>query len=145
MKSLLLALHLIFVGVWLGCVITEALFERALLGKGREQELILAVLHKRVDVFVEVPAFMVVLITGGFLLSGANISLVLKIKIAVALVAIAANAFCVFLVFKRSAHACVGNWQAFEQTDSIQHKVGAVVLLGILISLCMGLYLYAGA
>ena len=116
-----------------------------LLGKGREQELILAALHKRVDIFVEVPAFMGVLITGGFLLSGAGIRLLLKIKIAIALVAIAANAFCVFLVFKRSAHARVGNWQGFAQTDSIQHKVGAVVLLGILISLCMGLYLYAGA
>ena len=41
MTNVLLPLHLALVGLWLGCVLTEALFERALLGKGRDKELIL--------------------------------------------------------------------------------------------------------
>lgn len=67
MNSVLLPIHHCAVGVWLGCVITEALFERALLAKGREQELILVELHKRVDLIVEIPAFMIVLISGALL------------------------------------------------------------------------------
>ena len=60
----LLLIHLLFVGIWLGCVLTEALFERALLGKGREQELILTALHKKVDFLIEIPAFCIVFLTG---------------------------------------------------------------------------------
>jgi len=60
MTNVLLPLHLALVGLWLGCVLTEALFERALLGKGRDKELILSALHKSVDVFIEIPAFTLV-------------------------------------------------------------------------------------
>ena len=42
MSKLLLPLHLTFIGLWLGCVLTEALFERALVGQGRDKELLLA-------------------------------------------------------------------------------------------------------
>lgn len=57
MKTLLVA-HLLLVGIWLGCVLTEALFERALLCKGRAHALILVGLHKRVDLIVELPALL---------------------------------------------------------------------------------------
>lgn len=144
MNSLLLLLHLVFAGLWLGCVLTEALFERALLGKGRDKELLLAQLHKRVDLIVEIPAFVMVLITGGLMLYSASPSTVLYIKVAFGLLAIAANAYCVRLVFRRQAHALSGNWAAFENADHLQHKVGAVVLIALLVALCIGGYLYAG-
>jgi uncharacterized membrane protein len=141
----MLALHLLFVGLWLGCVITEALFERALLGQGRDKELILTALHKRVDIFVEIPAFVLVLITGTVLLANAPKSPLLHVKLAFAFIAIAANVYCVHLVFKRHRMATRGDWQAFEALDHLQHKLGAVVLIGILGALSMGLYLFSGA
>ncbi len=52
MSMSLFVLHISFAGIWLGCVLTETLFERALLGKGKEQDLILVELHKKVDLFV---------------------------------------------------------------------------------------------
>ena len=52
MKSVLLTCHLLSVGLWLGCVLTEALFERALLGQGPQAELTLAKLHWRVDQWI---------------------------------------------------------------------------------------------
>ena len=61
---MILAVHILAVGAWLGCVLTEALFERALLGTSRENELILANLHKRVDLIVEIPAFSIAVLTG---------------------------------------------------------------------------------
>jgi hypothetical protein len=135
----------VFVGVWLGCVITEALFERALLGKGREQELILARLHRRVDLFVEIPAFSVVLITGIFMFVGTSSGALLNTKIGFGLFAIAANIYCVRLVFRRATAAESDQWQEFSRLDALQHKLGAVVALGLLVALSMGVYLYAVA
>ncbi len=61
--STVLALHFGFATIWLGCVVTEALFERALLAGDRSAHLTLADLHVRVDKFIEVPAILVVLMT----------------------------------------------------------------------------------
>jgi hypothetical protein len=144
MKAWLLPIHLVFVGLWLGCVLTEALFERALLGQGRDKALILARLHKRVDLLVEIPAFAVVLLTGGAMLAHSVPSALLHAKIGFALLAVAANSYCVWLVFRRERFATKQQWAEFDAADHLQHKVGALVLLGILAALAMGLYLYAG-
>lgn len=145
MNSFLLPLHLVFVGLWLGCVLTEALFERALLGQGRDKELILTRLHKRVDLFVEIPAFALVVTTGVFLLAGAPKSALFHLKLGCAFVAVVTNIYCVYLVFKRDRLARSGDWLAFEAADHLQHKMGAVVLLCILGALGLGLYLFSGA
>ena len=132
MTNVLLPLHLALVGLWLGCVLTEALFERALLGKGRDKELILTALHKRVDVFIEIPAFTLVVVTGMLLMPQAPMGMVFVGKLVFALLAAATNVFCVQLVFKRHQMAATGDWTGFEETDHLQHKWGAVVLIGIL-------------
>jgi hypothetical protein len=142
MESMLLPIHISFVGIWLGCVITEALFERALLGKGKEQELILVALHKRVDLIVEIPAFTVVLITGILMYPLASVSDLLNIKIGFGLLAIVVNAYCVWLVFQRAIAANRGEQQEFLRLDHKQHKYGAIVLFSIIIALIVGVYIY---
>lgn len=144
MKTMLLAIHLVFIGIWLGCVLTEALFERALLGQGRDKELILVALHKRVDRIVEIPAFLIVLGTGAWMLSSAPPSALLHAKVGAGLIAIAANAYCVGLVFRRARAAQAGQWDEFARLDHAQHKFGAIVLLGLLVALSIGVYLFAG-
>jgi len=141
MKTTVLLIHLVLVGVWLGCVLTEALFERALLGQGREQERILVGLHKRVDVWIEIPAFAGVLISGAVLLSNVTWTPTLQVKILCGLLAIAANIYCVGLVFRRAKAADLGDWARFEALDHLQHKWGAVVLVGILLALGLGVNL----
>ena len=138
MNHWLLILHLALVGLWLGCVLTEALFERALLGKGRDKELILTALHKRVDVFIEIPAFTLVVVTGMLLMPQAPMGMVFVAKLVFALLAVASNVFCVHLVFKRHQLSAAGDWTGFEATDHLQHKWGAVVLIGILGALIAG-------
>ncbi len=145
MNKLLLLLHIVFIGVWLGCVVTEALFERALLGKGRAQELILVGLHKRVDIFIEIPAFVVVLVTGCLMWANAAPSPTLHAKIGFGLLATLANVVCVWLVFRRAKAAAAGDREQFARLDHLQHKFGAVVLIGILGALGLGGYLYAHA
>lgn len=144
MNALLLPVHLSFVGIWLGCVLTETLFERALLGKGRDQELILAALHKRVDVIVEVPAFVVVLITGALMYPTAGAHGLLDIKVGVGLLAVIANVYCVWLVMQRATAAKEGAWDRFSRLDHKQHRYGAVVLGAIVLALAIGIYRYGG-
>jgi len=145
MHSELLPIHLSFAGIWLGCVITEALFERALLGKGRVQELILVELHKRVDFIVEVPAFVIVLITGALMYQQAAANRLLDIKIAFGLLAIAVNIYCVWLVLRRAAVAKAGDWDEFSRLDHKQHQYGTVVLVAIILALLLGVYVYGNA
>lgn len=143
MEKTLLLLHLTFVGLWLGCVFTEALFERALWGHGRSNLMLVAGLHKRVDVLVEVPAFMGVLLTGLWMMDPAMRSSLLYAKLGFAGVAVVGNMYCVRLVFKRHLLARQGHWHAFSQIDRLQHKVGGVVLAGILAALGLGMYGWA--
>lgn len=143
--NLLLPLHLVFVGLWLGCVLTEILFERALLGQGHDAQRILARLHRRVDLAVELPSLLVVLLTGALMaLRLPPAGLLLHAKIALGLLAVTANLYCVGLVLRRDRHAAAGDWPAFEAADHRQHRYGAVVLLGLVGALALGLARLAG-
>jgi putative copper export protein len=139
MKNLILTAHLLCAGLWLGCVLTEVLFERALLGQGREAERTLARLHWRVDAWIEVPALSAVVATGLALLPLSAPSGLLYLKIGLALLAVLANLCCVALVLKRLRHARRSEWPEFEAADRLQHRIGALVLLGLLLAAGIGL------
>ena len=136
---MILSIHIVSVGLWLGCVLTEALFERALLGTGRENEKILAHLHRRVDLIIEIPAFVLVILTGTLMLIDRPMTTLLMIKVALGILAVVANAYCVRLVFLRVEYSNVGDWGSFERADNLQHKVGAIVLVSILGALGIGI------
>ncbi len=145
MYSILLPVHLAFAGIWLGCILTETLADRALLGKGREQEIILVNLHKRIDLLVEIPAILVVLISGIMLLPDAGKNGILLLKIIFAALAILSNLFCVIVVFRRSRAAQQGRWNDFSRLERRQHIYAAVVLISIVTALVLGSYTYAYA
>ncbi|MBD3728824.1 MAG: hypothetical protein IE933_03885 [Sphingomonadales bacterium] len=132
-------LHALLAGAWIGCVLVEALFERALLGKGREQELILARLHWKVDKFVEAPLLVAVALAGGAMIHAYPMDGLLATKLAFAALAILANIWCIWLVKRRLDHAEAGRWEEFERVDHSQHRWGAVVLLGLLGAATLGL------
>ncbi len=88
---------------------------------------------------VEIPAFLLVAVTGAWMLQSQVADLALQAKIAFGALAVAANALCVWLVFRRRAHARLGDWAAFARVDRLQHQVGTVVLVGVLGALAVGL------
>ncbi len=99
----------------------------------------LAHLHVRVDKMVEIPAILGVLISGLLMhLQGARSGVTYQIMLVAGGIAIAANLYCVWLVFTRRDAAVASNWQRFEALDHQQHKVGAVVLIGVLVALVAG-------
>lgn len=126
-------LHATAAGLWMGCVLTEVAFERALQGAGQQDRLRLSALHRRVDLFIEVPAMGAVLLTGLALwtTSGSLSSTWFQVKLASVASAWIANAWCVVVVWRRHNAARRGDMAEFEALDRLQHRLGTVVLVGL--------------
>lgn len=140
-----LIVHLGCAGAWLGCVLTEAMFERALLARGAAVHRLLADLHLKVDAFVEVPAFCGVLISGLALATGrASIDTMLGWKIAAGVLAVALNAWCVGLVWRRRGQALADDEAGFLRIDAAQHRWGAGVLVALLAAMGLAVLRRAG-
>jgi hypothetical protein len=92
--------HLLALGIWLGIVITEALFEFS--GSDAESLRAAARFHYTVDVFAELPILVVVLVTGTILtVRGWPLTPLHFVKIGASLVAVAANLICAVWVAQR--------------------------------------------
>lgn len=139
MASLLLPLHLLSAGLWVGCVATELVFER-LLADQHAQRSTLGELHQRVDWMVELPAAMLTLLTGLLLwLDGAPSDALLGLKIAAGAVAVVANLWCMRAVLLRARAGAAGDAKAWTLADQDQHRRGSLVVLGLLAALALGL------
>lgn len=92
--------HLVVLGVWLGVVITEVLFEFT--ASDADSLRAAARFHYNVDRYGELPILLAVLLTGTMLSVRAwPLTPLHFIKIAASLVAVGAALFCVRLVFQR--------------------------------------------
>ena len=92
--------HLIPLGMWLGVVITEVLFEFA--ASDAESLRAAARFHYKVDKFGELPILFAVLVTGTILAVRAwPLTSLHVVKIAASLVAVGANLICTRWVFQR--------------------------------------------
>ena len=92
--------HLIVLGMWLGVVITEVLFEFT--SSDAESLRAAARFHYTVDAFGELPILLGVLVTGAILAVRAWPMTPLHfVKIGLSLVAVAANLICTLWVFQR--------------------------------------------
>ena len=92
--------HLIVLGMWLGVVITEALFEFA--ASDAESLRAAARFHYNVDKFGELPVLFAVLVTGTLLAVRAwPLTSLHFIKIVASLVAVGSNLICTLWVFQR--------------------------------------------
>jgi len=92
--------HLIVLGMWLGVVITEVLFEFA--ASDADSLRAAARFHYNVDKFGELPILVGVLATGTILVVRAwPLTPLHFVKIAASLIAVGASLLCVLWVFKR--------------------------------------------
>ena len=92
--------HLLALGVWLGVVITEVLFEFT--GSDEESLRAAARFHYNVDKFGELPILLAILVTGSILTVRAwPLTSLHLIKVGTSLVALSCAFICTLWVFKR--------------------------------------------
>lgn len=137
--TMFLALHVLAGGLWLGCVLTEVAFERTLLGQGDRAQKLLAHLHARVDMYVEAPAIVLLLVTGAVRVPMTRLDGWLFTMMAAGTAAVLANLWCMRLVWQRRQAADDNDWERFARLDRAQHQWGAVVLAGIALAAASGL------
>ncbi len=139
MPAWLVYLHVAFAALWLGCILTEAIFERTLLADGVDRHLLLARLHCRVDEIVELPAMLGVAATGIAMLARLDsVDSLLAWKIAFGVVALATNIWCYVLVLRRRERAIERDVIGFSRIDHLQHRIGALVLTSLLAAMVTG-------
>ena len=97
-------LHVLALGAWLGCLLVEGVLEAM---AWRDEAMLAAVsrLHRRIDLFVEIPAFTGVLASGLWLSWNVTWSTLLVVKVALACFAISVNVACVAPVLRRDKAA----------------------------------------
>ena len=139
--SSVLILHILAAFVWLGCVLTETVFERV--GDGSEViRRFIAEAHWRIDVFVEIPAFVVVALTGAYMAAVLPSSPGIMIMMTAGLIAVGISVYCTYLVRERLRAAEAGEASLWFELDHQLHRCGAVVLIGVLVALSAGVSLF---
>lgn len=119
-----LALHLIAVGVWVGVIAAEFFIEMD--GMADDPSFIKAsLMHFRTDLWIEIPAFVVVLVTGLLMLEPGTLQGLLLYKVLFGILAIVFNLVCVYAVFKRRRFALAGDVTGMHSTDKIMQIGGA--------------------
>ncbi|MHB8873774.1 MAG: hypothetical protein ACYC8T_08830 [Myxococcaceae bacterium] len=93
-------LHLVFLSVWAGVVATEEVVE-VLPRRRPELARAAASFHYYIDLLVELPVLLGVLVTGALLLGSHPVSTLLLVKVSCGAFAVAANLFCIAMVVSR--------------------------------------------
>ena len=137
--TLLLFIHLLAIGVWTGCVLTEVVCEI-----GQKNALFkdnyIASLHWNIDKFVELPAILVALITGVLMLDTAPNDAVISFKVIAGLAAVCLNSLASFLVFKRYKCFLANDEEGFFKYNLWHDRVGVGCVLSISTAIILGGY-----
>lgn len=130
--ELFLLIHQLAVGAWIGCVLTESVFEITIGRKGKAEQVVLSQLHSRIDVFVEIPLMLAVVVSGLGLLVSVDYSNSLAVKLVFAALALITNFWCYLIIRRRSQEISQNNWQGFEGFNLKLRCIGSLIPLGII-------------
>jgi hypothetical protein len=140
MMSTLLSLHLLAVGIWVGCIAVETVVE--LSGDyGDEQPYLPAKLHRAIDLYIEIPVLTALLVTGFLLVDWSTLGGLLLVKVLCGIGAVATNFGCAVVVFKRKRWADLRDEAGVETSNRHLAVLGALFFPLSLATLAIGLYL----
>jgi hypothetical protein len=139
MPELLRFAHLAFACIWLGCIVTQLIVERSLFAAGEDFRLRSSQLNWRIAVFVEVPAFVGVLVTGAYTLAMPHaVGLGFQVMLTAGVLTVFLSVFKVWLIYKRLSAARRNSWSTHEKLVYFQRSMGVLVLFGVFISIIAG-------
>lgn len=135
--SALLFVHLIAIGIWAGCVATEAVLEIAQ-EKVPPAESYLAPLHAKIDRAVEIPAILVALITGGAMLHHASWDNLLIAKVSFGVAAVVLNSIAAYTVHKRNRCLESGDTLGYARFNKLHERIGIGCVFSIVSAIVLG-------
>ena len=137
--SLILIIHLIAIGIWIGVVGAEFAIEFDGM-KDDESYIRASKMHYLTDIWIEIPAFTAVLITGLLMLNESHLAGVFLYKVIFAVLAIMFNIICVCAVFKRRKFALSSDIEGMRSADTAM-KIGGLIIPTFLVAFVLGIYL----
>ena len=136
----ILFIHLITIGIWAGCVATEAVLE-IVLEKQPPHESGLALIHAKIDRFVEIPAIAVALATGGHMLhQQTSWDSLLIAKVSLGMSAVVLNTIAAFTVQRRLQCLKVNDMAGYELFNRWHERIGIGCVLSIVGAIAIGGY-----
>ena len=137
--SFTLILHLIALGIWIGVVGAEFAIEFDGM-KDDESYVRASKMHYLTDLWIEIPAFTVVLVTGLLMLNESHLAGVFLYKVIFAVLTILFNIICVYAVFKRRKFALAADIEGMRSAEPAM-KIGSLVIPAFLVAFILALYL----
>lgn len=137
--SLILIIHLIALGIWIGVVGAEFAIESDGM-KNDESYIRASRMHYLTDLWIEIPAFTAVLVTGLLMLNESHLTGAFLYKVIFALLAIMFNIICVYAVFKRRKFALASDIAGMRSTGTAM-KIGGLIIPTFLVAFILGIYL----
>jgi len=134
---MLLTLHLIALGCWIGVVGAEFVIEFAGM-KDNESFRRASMLHYQTDIWVEIPAFSVVLLTGLLMVNESHLEGLFLYKIIFAILAMLFNIVAVYAVFKRRGFAIKDDLHGMKSVDPIM-KLSGLIIPCFLVAFTLGM------
>lgn len=137
--SLILIIHLIALGIWIGVVGAEFVIEFDGM-KNDESYIKASKMHYITDIWVEIPAFTTVLVTGLLMLNESHLAGVFLYKVIFALLAIIFNIVCVYAVFKRRKFALISDIEGMKSTETVM-KIGGLIIPTFIVTFVLAIYI----
>lgn len=137
--SLILIIHLIALGIWIGVVGAEFVIEFDGM-KNDESYIKASKMHYITDIWVEIPAFTTVLVTGLLMLNESHIAGVFLYKVIFALLAIIFNIVCVYAVFRRRKFALISDVEGMKSTETTM-KIGGLIIPTFIAAFVLAIYI----
>jgi hypothetical protein len=134
-----LFIHLIAIGIWAGCVATEAVLEKAL-EKVPPFESGLASIHAKIDRFVEIPAILVAVASGGSMLRHVAWDHLLSIKVSLGVAAVVLNFIAAYTVHRRLQCLNGKDMVGYAAFNRWHERVGVGCVLSITGAIVVGAY-----
>ncbi|WP_213908386.1 hypothetical protein [Stutzerimonas nitrititolerans] len=138
--DLLLQIHLFAVAFWLGVVAVEYLLEQSR-AQSRNQGFTVARLHRKIDLLFEMPAFLVVLITGILLFEPARFEGLYAVKVVAGALAVLGNMLCLVPVLRRRAAADKDDLGDVIAQSRLIDRISLTAIPAGLVALACGVYL----
>lgn len=138
--DLLLQLHLFAVAFWLGVVAVEYLLERTR-AQSRAQGFTVAGLHRQIDLYFEIPAFSLVLISGLLLIEPARFDGIYALKVIAGGIAVVGNMLCLIPVLKRYSAAGNDDLAAVIKHSRLIDIISLLAIPAGLLAFACGVYL----